>query len=261
MHRTAQEVLDLLKQNQYATLQEKAEKGTKLYTPDFAFLEQGELFPHDRHLGTTVTEETTQEAAHRLVVKEGKKNVVLLNFASAKHAGGGFTTGSKAQEEDLCRCSGLYPCLAQSSVNEYYRHNRSQKTPLYSDFTIYSPNVPWFRKDSTEKPGEPFLASVITSPAPNAGRLDRKYSYDLEVTLRLRAAIILAIAQDNKHRNLVLGAWGCGVFRNSPVMVADAFKEWLLDERFVRSFDHITFAIYCPGKDKSTLKAFQESFK
>ena len=42
--------------------------------------------------------------------KQGKK-VCVLNFASATNPGGGVVNGSSAQEECICRCTMLYPCL------------------------------------------------------------------------------------------------------------------------------------------------------
>ena len=151
-------------------------------------------------------------------------------------------------------------CLAPQT--EYYKFNRSNETHLYSDYTIYSPLVPWFRKRSSEKPDDLFIASVITSPAPNASRCKTQEEVDeIEKTLIQRAAIILAIAQENGHRNLVLGAWGCGIFKNDPELVADIFGKWLESERFKSAFDHITFAVYCPGSDKTTFNVFKDRFQ
>ena len=42
--------------------------------------------------------------------KQGKK-VCVLNFASATNPGGGVVNGSSAQEECICKCTTLYPCL------------------------------------------------------------------------------------------------------------------------------------------------------
>ncbi len=46
------------------------------------------------------------------------------------------------------------------------------------------------------------------------------------------------------HRTLLLGGWGCGVFRNDPALVADAFGVLLSSDRFSGAFDHVTFAVF-----------------
>ena len=59
--------------------------------------------------------------------------------------------------------------------------------------------------------------------------------------LRTRAARVLQIAAAHRHRQLVLGAWGCGVFSNDPAVVAAAFAHALSRALW---FDHIVFAIH-----------------
>src|SRR5579859_1522373 len=56
-----------------------------------------------------------------------------------------------------------------------------------------------------------------------------------------RAARVLAVAAAHGHRTLVLGAWGCGVFRNDPAVVAAAFAALLA--RASGRFDHVVFAV------------------
>jgi len=242
-------------------LKDAVEK-TRLYTPEQASAVFESLNPKPSQLpAIEVTHETTQIAARRLVESESVADLVMLNFASARNAGGGFINGAKAQEEDLCRCSGLYPCLI--SQRGYYEANRKNESALYTDHLIYSPNVPWFRTRSRDDPHTLFLASVITAPAPNAGVVLSRESDALpriEAALRRRAGLVLAVAADNGHRTVLLGAWGCGVFRNDPALVADAFGKWLESDKFAGAFDRAVFAIYDSSKDGATLSAFMQRF-
>ena len=205
-----------------------------------------------------VTTERTQEAVRRLV-GEGHVDPVVLNFASARNPGGGFIRGAKAQEEDLARCSGLYPCLLTQP--RYFEINRAQSSLLYTDHLIYSPKVPWFRTRSRNAPDRLCLALVITAPAPNAGevlRRDPTAGAAIEAALRHRAGLVLALAREQGHRSLLLGGWGCGVFRNDPEMVADAFGQWLESETFGGAFDHVTFAVF--DRTKLVHDAFARRF-
>lgn len=179
----------------FSSEQKLAENGTTLYKPEqLEDLLKNASCEEDSPLAIEVTDETTQAAAYRLVKTEGCDDPVLLNFASARNPGGGFINGAKAQEEDLARCSGLYLCQLKQPA--YYEANRSQASLLYTDHLIYSPKVPWFRVRSHELLDEYFLASVITSPAPNAGealRRDPSAWTDIERVLRRRAGYILAV--------------------------------------------------------------------
>lgn len=49
------------------------------------------------------------------------------NFASATNPGGGVKRGSNAQEECLCRCSGLYVCLSTQTMWDgfYFPHRQA----------------------------------------------------------------------------------------------------------------------------------------
>ena len=242
--------------------QQAAEAGTLLYTPEqVSQLLQKPVSKDNHNAIVEVTDETTQVAAHRLVTLEECSDLVLLNYASARNPGGGFINGAKAQEEDLARCSGLYPCLLKQP--DYYEINRAHKSLLYTDRIIYSPQVPWFRTSSRTILDDFFLASVITAPAPNASQILRRdvtAGAEIETTLRRRAGYILTIAREQGHRTLLLGAWGCGVFGNDPNLVADAFGQWLSEPRFQGCFERVVFGIYDPSNSKKTLKAFQTRF-
>src|SRR4051812_30696833 len=89
-----------------------------LYSPDRfqEVFQQRDRLLRDRPplpVAFEVVNETTLRAARRLAEGEPGARVLALNFASARHPGGGFLKGSQAQEESLARASGLYACIAQ----------------------------------------------------------------------------------------------------------------------------------------------------
>jgi uncharacterized protein (TIGR02452 family) len=238
-----------------------AVRGTSLYRP--SDLDALAPLPERRSAAATprieVTPETTAEASRRLVQAEGEARVLALNFASAKNPGGGFLRGAKAQEEDLARCSALYTC--QLTQRAYYDENRADGSMLYTDHLIYSPDVPFFRDERLALLEAPFLVSILTAPAPNAGEAaHRGEGGRVRATLDARAGKVLAVAAAHEHRCLVLGAWGCGVFRNDPSEVAGVFARWLGHERFRGAFDRVVFAVYDRGKGQPNLRAFEERF-
>ncbi len=72
----------------------------------------------------------------------------MLNFASATNPGGGVVKGSSAQEECLCRCSVLYPCLDTRKMwAKFCDPHRQAGDPLYNDDCIYTPRVRVIKSD------------------------------------------------------------------------------------------------------------------
>lgn len=272
--RIAQETLAILEEGQYingydrrVSIDEdlkRAIQGSVLYRPDElpALREQVRQLqgaPKSAAAKIEVTGETTLAAASRLVVDEGRTDVVCLNFASAKNPGGGFLGGSQAQEESLARASGLYPCISQ--MNEMYDHNRKLRTCLYSDYMIYSPGVPVIRDDEDRLLAQYYTTSFITAPAVNAGVVKEREQADdqqIESVMKERIRYILDVAAMNGHRTLVLGAYGCGVFRNDPMDVARYFQDVLVQENFRQSFERIVFAVLDRSDGQRIIKAFRE---
>lgn len=206
-----------------------------------------------------VTGETTLAAASRLSVDEGREDVICLNFASAKNPGGGFLGGSQAQEESLARATGLYPCIAQMS--EMYDYNRKQRSCLYSDYMIYSPQVPVIRDDEDRLLDKYNLTAFITAPAVNAGVVRERGDADdqqIESVMKGRIRYILDVAALHGHQTIVLGAYGCGVFRNDPAKVAEYFHDVLVREGFKHSFERIVFAVLDRTAGQKTFKAFED---
>ena len=232
---------------------------TTLYTPD----DLAKLMPPSRGGDAPkieVVEGTTGDTGRRLAAEvEGR--VAILNFASAKNAGGGYKRGTKAQEEDLCRCSLLYHALKEQPG--YYRANRKCGTNLYTDHMVYTQGASFFRTDGTYRLLEAQYVvklDVVTAPAPNVGAA-REGPAEIQEVLRRRAGYVLAVAAANGATDIVLGAWGCGVFRGDPEMVADAFGQWLESDGFRGTFNRVVFAIYAkslPGQ--VNLEVFRQRF-
>jgi uncharacterized protein (TIGR02452 family) len=209
-----------------------------------------------------VENETTLHAAKRLLA-QGFEQVLCLNFASAKNPGGGFLNGSQAQEESLARATGIYPCIA--TFREMYDTNIGFDSCLYTDHMIYSPSVSVFRNDRDDLLAKPYLASFITAPAVNiSGMLNRREAIvpeTLAQTMLSRIEKILSIAVIQGHRTLVLGAWGCGVFKNDPDHVAAYFYNQLVENpTFLHAFDKVVFAVLDNTGDESTIRPFKEVF-
>jgi uncharacterized protein (TIGR02452 family) len=137
--------------------------------------------------------------------------------------------------------------------------HRADDSMLYTDHMIYAPAVPFFRDERLDLLARPFCASLLTSPAPTAGehlRRDPDGHAAIAEALDRRAERVLRVFAYHGQRVLVLGAWGCGVFRNEPAAVAATFKKWLHAPAYRGAFDHVVFAIRDRG-DHATLRAFE----
>lgn len=237
--------------------------GTVSYSPDDLdrLLDGAAAVPGPAATRIEVTGESSMSAAQRLH-DEGADHVAVLNFASARNAGGGYLRGARAQEEDLCRVSALYTTLRQAP--DYYAAHRASRDPAYSHRVIYSPDVPVYRDVRYRLLEAPYQVAFLTSPAPNAGVIARDRPADIATLpglLAPRAARVLAVAAHHGRRSLVLGAWGCGVFRNDPAQVAAAFQRSLaVGGGFEGTFERIVFAVLDKTAGQANLSAFRTAF-
>lgn len=150
----------------------------------------------------------------------------MLNMASYKHPGGGVMRGAMAQEEELSRRSNL---MLDLTTYDY---------PLALNEFIYSKDVTFF-KDGDYQLIQPFDCDVITIAATNLNGLPMPKNY--EAIMRSKVRTMIVEAHNNGCKNLVLSAFGCGVFKNDPYVVAQFFKDEL--EHLGAYFDNIVFAI------------------
>ncbi len=213
----------------------------------------------DRRFDTVleVTSQTTLECMRE--AQAGRS--MVLSFGSAKRPGGGYLGGASAQEESLARSSALVPCLERFEA-QFYQHHARQKgddSCLYSHRIIWSPNVPFWRSDAgTALPVH--CATVATVAAVNAGvvskRVDRRVApLMIAAHMHQRIRRVLLAALRKGCEDLVLGAFGCGVFKNAPRDVAFLFRALLLGE-FRGCFARVRFALSAGSAEN--LAAFEE---
>jgi uncharacterized protein (TIGR02452 family) len=237
-------------------------EGTRFFLPEeLERLRQEVLCRPVEERATTieVVNETTLAGIAR-VLADGRGPVAALNFASAKNPGGGFLNGSQAQEESLARSSALYASLLQAQ--EFYDRHRAAVSLLYSDAMILSPGCPVIRDDEGTLHEEPHLATFITSAAPNAGAAAKNRPQEVPLipdVLRRRVEYVLALAASQRYQQLVLGAWGCGVFQNDPAVVAAAFADHLRHGTWAGRFERVVFAVLDSSPTQDTFTAFQRA--
>ncbi|MDE6519963.1 MAG: TIGR02452 family protein [Ruminococcus sp.] len=233
---------------------EKSIRGTVLYKQG----ETPEIHNVEGKCKITVTSERTFQASKNLISEYPNARIGVLNFASARNVGGGVVNGATAQEECLCRCSTLYPCLDTDYLfNEYYQMHRSLKQLTYTDACIYTPDIMVIKTDTAYPENLPesewYSVDVLTCPAPN--NVARIADTELMEIHKRRSSHIISIAVANKIDVLVLGAFGCGAFRNNPQIVARAYKEIL--PQFMGNFKEIRFAVYCSPKNTTNFDTFR----
>ncbi|KAJ3853196.1 hypothetical protein EV368DRAFT_39428 [Lentinula lateritia] len=237
--------------------------------------------PHiQRNVDISLQEISSLEGSRFLAAQISPK-IGLLNFASATKPGGGFLNGASAQEESIARSSTLYCSLTTRNADEFYKLHKRMKhngkwsglghtrdAGFYTHAMVYSPSVLLFR-DDTGSWLRPLPVDILTSAAVNAGDIRTKHHIKnatnsekralearIEKEMKERMARILHIFALKGVRNLVLGSFGTGVFKNNVEVVARLWKELLIETGapFEKSFDRVVFAVL----GKETYETFEE---
>lgn len=190
----------------------------------------------------------------------------VLNFASDTQPGGGWQTGAMAQEEALCYRSSLSLSLHKryypwSSVQGLYTRDvvviRSSKVDGHA---LLGPAVA-----VTDLP----VVSVLSVAAVRNPKLSHEQvpgaeprvlfaeASDLDLTKKkMRLALRMAAAKG--HDCLVLGALGCGAFKNPVEQVALAWREVLGDTEFEGGWWREVWFAVLEGADGRTVSIFKE---
>jgi uncharacterized protein (TIGR02452 family) len=181
------------------------------------------------------------------LLKEKGFNPVVLNFANKSKVGGGVERGALAQEEDLFRRSSYF--LSLDIKYNPYLHKQMQGKYLIPEFgAIYTPNVYIIR--GPERDGFPFIhpfqLDFIACAAYNRNVNDHdapKSEKDYLEGMRKKIRAILRLGASTHHDAVVLGAFGCGAFKNDPKVIAPLFREIIHEPEFKGQYKLIAFAI------------------
>lgn len=157
--------------------------------------------------------------------KASTHSIAVLNMANASTPGGGFLSGARAQEEQLCHRSTLFPRL---KLLRYKGQNNGY--PIKRGTALITPNV---RIHLREAPDfvriDPMNVTVISAAAEHHNERDASFLSLEDFVEELKptwVAILTAGMASNAHE-LVVSAIGAGAFNNPPVAVGRAFAEAL----------------------------------
>ena len=260
--------------NHYPLFQstKRLEEQTRVYDNDFISMKNP-----DKNGIVSFEENLTLLTAKRFAGTN--KRVAVLNFANPVEPGGGVFRGANAQEEYICRSTNLYKSLTSKNAGKYYDDNNTIRSGnqfnsmfLGTDEVIYSPGVTVLKKPdgyyarsmcgfNEVYTDDCFEVDVLTCAAPFFSGLGYILpNGDLKYLLMRRIKNIFEAAIENDVDVLVLGAFGCGAFHNPPEVVADAFRECLLELRYLRAFDEAVFAVKREAIPSVNIEAFERAF-
>ena len=242
--------LQKLQKEPYKSAVEEAIRKTEHLNPELSELEEiigcgYNRFEKTEHL--VFNQDVSICAKAALTRSSAEDKVCVLCFASYSNPGGGFIKGSKAQEEDICHNSGLYPIL-KSKEEVYIQRREKGFVPTYDDDFIYVEDCPFIIN------GKIYKADVIVCAAPNVKSARCSDWESMEIMSKRMKKIFLypAVRGCNK---ILLGAFGCGVFGNDPEFVS---MEW---QRYVENYEGLYKSIVHPVHDKDMVRIFKKNIR
>jgi len=183
----------------------------------------------------------------------------VLNMANSIIPGGGNKIGCAAQEENMFRrsnCS-LYDCpeiysqdmtnLLSASQNSVYLDVNNPRICIRGPENLNENDLgyAWLESHNIF----PFLEMRASAQNLNSERWN-----EAECEKRISAQFLTLLKNNIKH--VVLGAFGCGCFKNPPEFVANCYKKQILQHQ--NNFDAVVFAIYNAGYGPDNYSIFKD---
>lgn len=219
-------------QNQKLNLIQNSRKFSDL---DFQEEEQQEYSKNTKKTFVKVLDHTNLSLS-RLLKFNKENKFLVLNIGDNNFPGGGYLQGIDGEEEELFLCSSLHLSLD----TKYY--------PINDASCVYSPKVLIFRDScnySILPEEQRFFIDIITVAPINKPNLTITGHFN-EDDYRLTYCKIINIfrfARKNNYKQLLLGGFGCGKYKNNPYDIARIFKEIINGYEFKNVFKDIYFAI------------------
>jgi uncharacterized protein (TIGR02452 family) len=182
---------------------------------------------------------------------------MIVNFANNFFPGGHYKTGAAAQEEDIFRRTTISRLLdTDEARSRFYPINEPDRTVR----GLYTGDVRILRRGKSDSfsfldLNEEFHVDVCSIAAFNgSGSRDQLYFADgktksgmkalnaagIDLT-KQRIEIMFQMALAKKADVLIVGAFGCGMFRNDPYQMIDLFNQVCYKYRFAKL--EVVFAV------------------
>lgn len=210
---------------------------------------------------------STNLSSHQQSLPPSSRRPAVLNLASDTHPGGGWQTGAMAQEEALCYRSSLslslhkhyYPWTAEQGI--YTRDVVIIRSSTSDGHALLAPKIA-----AADLPLVSVLSiaalrrpKVVDVPTPGGGQRKGFANREDALLTRKKMRLALRMAASRGHDCLVLGALGCGVFRNPVEDVAEAWKEVLGENEFEGGWwREVWFAVLDVGNE-GNFDAFEKT--
>lgn len=177
---------------------------------------------------TVILPMSSQHTVSKITYMKTTKACVL-NFADYYKPGGLFLSGSMVQEESLCHSSGLYPIL-EFYADDYDDRKGTANKGAYQETGIYTEGCPFWVNSRQS------FCDVLTYAAVNWRAFNKARGTEAEkkqVKRIMHDRQIIAYILPKIFGNcdeVILGAWGCGIFLNDTREIAETWRE--CTERF-----------------------------
>lgn len=269
LKKVAQENIEISSVGYYKTNKNNKTAITLPDTEESTFISENNI--KKMTLPSKTYDDTKISLLNELVVKtifDCSKNIKeseigVLNFASGVQPCGRFLAGDMAQEESLAYSSNLYEKLSSEKVQIYYKSNLDVNSYANTNNMIIGDTV-FFRNEKQQFILNPIKIKVLTSPAVYLHRVQdtkEQLSDSPKNIMKKRMRYILTVFANNNCKTIILGAFGCGVYKNKPKDISDNWFELLENEGYKKYFENIIFAINGSKRKNSNYDIFYQKLK